>query len=152
MMGIDDIFISFITSYITGMIDRLAELMMKRDTAFGTQHIRRGLTKHKAVDGYISRLCGGVGRSTLKDPCFKERILPVVVDDTIRDNQYYVDLVSYWKKQKEEQENMLQQLMEIDPDMVYPQEVSCKEIMEVYGLLYRLDECRQSGCSLCNEV
>lgn len=71
----------------------------------------------------------------LKDPCFKERILPVVVDDTIRDNQYYVDLVSYWKKQKEEQENMLQQLMEIDPDMVYPQEVSCKEIMEVYGLL-----------------
>lgn len=57
MMGIDDIFISFITSYITGMIDRLAELMMKRDTAFGTQHIRRGLTKHKAVDGYIRRYC-----------------------------------------------------------------------------------------------
>lgn len=67
MMGIDDIFISFITSYITGMLPSLKEI--------------------------------------------------------------------FSKKQKDKQENMLQQLMEIDPDMGYPQEVSCKEIMEVYGLL-----------------
>ena len=42
----------------------------------------------------------------LQDPCFKERILPVVVDDTIRDDQFYVELVKFWKELKDKQEGI----------------------------------------------
>lgn len=71
----------------------------------------------------------------LQDPRFKERILPVVVDDTIRDNQFYVEMVKFWKEKKEKQEGIVEQLIEIDPEMAEPQEVVLKEIKEVYRLL-----------------
>lgn len=71
----------------------------------------------------------------LQDPSFKERILPVVVDDTIRDDQFYVEMVKYWKEKKEKQEGMVEQLIGIDPEMAKPEEVKLKEIKEVYELL-----------------
>lgn len=71
----------------------------------------------------------------LNDISFKDQILPVVVDDTIRDDKFYVDMVRFWKKQKDEQENIIKQLIDIDPDMVKPEEVKLKEIETVYDLL-----------------
>lgn len=71
----------------------------------------------------------------LQDSGFKDRILPVVVDDTIRDDQFYVELVKFWKEQKDKQEVIVNQLLEIDPDMAEPQQTKLDEINAVYGLL-----------------
>lgn len=71
----------------------------------------------------------------LQDPDYKNRILPVVVDDTIRDDQFYVELVKYWKELKDKQEGIVEQLIDIDPDMAGPQKVKLEEINAVYGLL-----------------
>ena len=71
----------------------------------------------------------------LQDPSYKDRILPVVVDDTIRDDQFYVELVKYWKETKDKQEDIVKQLVAIDPDMAEPQQTKLDEINDVYGLL-----------------
>ena len=76
----------------------------------------------------------------MKDPCYKDRILPVVVDDTIRESQFYVDLVKYWKEEKEKQENVVKQLLEIDEDMAEPQQMKLNEIKDVYALLKGITE------------
>lgn len=71
----------------------------------------------------------------LQDPSYKDRILPVVVDDTIRDDQFYVELVKYWKETKDKQEDIVKQLVAIDPDVAEPQQTKLDEINDVYGLL-----------------
>lgn len=76
----------------------------------------------------------------MKDPCFKDRILPVVVDDTIRESQFYVDLVKYWKEEKNKQEDIVKQLLEIDEEMAEPQQTKLNEIKDVYALLKGITE------------
>ena len=76
----------------------------------------------------------------LQDPCYKDRILPVVVDDTIRESQFYVDLVKYWKEEKDKQEDIVKQLLEIDEEMVEPQQTKLNEIKDVYALLKGITE------------
>ena len=76
----------------------------------------------------------------MKDPCYKDRILPVVVDDTIRESQFYVDLVKYWKEEKDKQEDIVKQLLEIDGDMAEPQQTKLNEIKDVYALLKGITE------------
>lgn len=71
----------------------------------------------------------------LQAPSFKDRILPVVIDDTIRDDQFYVELVKHWKEQKDKHEDIVKQLLYIDPDMAEPQQAKLDEINAVYGLL-----------------
>jgi len=71
----------------------------------------------------------------LQDQSFKDRILPVVVDDTIRDDLFYVELVRFWKELKEKQEGIVKQMQEIDPDMAEPQQTKLNEINIIYGLL-----------------
>jgi len=76
----------------------------------------------------------------MKDPCYKDRILPVVVDDTIRESQFYVDLVKYWKEEKDKQEDIVKQLLEIDEEMAEPQQTKLNEIKDVYALLKCITE------------
>ena len=71
----------------------------------------------------------------LEDHEYKNRLLPVVVDDTIRDDEFYVELVTYWKEQKDKQSQIVDKLRAVDPDMAEPQEVKLREISQVYDLL-----------------
>lgn len=71
---------------------------------------------------------------------YKDRILPVVVDDTIRDDDFYVELVRHWKEKKDKQTGIVEKLRDIDPDMVEPEETKMKEIELVYGLLKVIKE------------
>lgn len=71
----------------------------------------------------------------IENPNFKERLLPVVVDDTIRDDLFYVDLVRFWKEKLDNQEYIIQQLSKIDPNKVGPEEEKLQEIKDVYKLL-----------------
>lgn len=71
----------------------------------------------------------------LKDTAYKDRLLPVVVDDTIRDEKFYVELVRHWKEQKDRQTSIVSELQDIDADMAEPEEVKLKEIEIVYGFL-----------------
>ena len=59
----------------------------------------------------------------------------MVVDDTIRGDQFYVELVKFWKELKDKQEGIVKQLLEIDPDMAEPQQTKLNEINTVYSLL-----------------
>ena len=76
----------------------------------------------------------------MKDPCYKDRILPVVVDDTIRESQFYVDLVKYWKEEKDKQEDIVKQLIKIDEELAEPQQKKLNEIKDVYALLKCITE------------
>lgn len=69
------------------------------------------------------------------NPSYKERILPVVVEDTIRDSQFYIQLVEFWKSKKDEVQENVRQLRAIDPEMAEPEEKVLSEINEVYSLL-----------------
>jgi CRISPR/Cas system CSM-associated protein Csm2 small subunit len=71
---------------------------------------------------------------------YKDRILPVVVDDTIRDDDFYVELVKHWKEKKDKQTEIVEKLRAIDPDMAEPEEVKLKELEQVYGLLKVIKE------------
>lgn len=71
---------------------------------------------------------------------YKDRMLPVVVDDTIRDDNFYVELVRHWKEKKDKQTEIVEKLRDIDPDMAEPAEMKLKEIEQVYGLLKVIKE------------
>jgi len=71
---------------------------------------------------------------------YKDRMLPVVVDDTIRDDDFYVELVKHWKEKKDKQTEIVEKLRDIDPDMAEPEEVKLKEIEQVYSLLKVIKE------------
>ena len=71
---------------------------------------------------------------------YKDRILPVVVDDTIRDDDFFVELVRLWKEKKDKQTEIVEKLRDIDPDMAEPEEIKLKEIEPVYGLLKVIKE------------
>lgn len=66
---------------------------------------------------------------------YENRILPVVMDDTIRESLFYVDLVKYWKGKKEEQGEVVNQLNAIDPAMAEPEAEKLREIEAVYSKL-----------------
>lgn len=69
-----------------------------------------------------------------------DKILPVVVDDSIRERRFYIDMVQYWKEQKEKVADDVDTMMSIDPDMVEPLEREKKEINAIYGLLQRIKD------------
>ena len=71
---------------------------------------------------------------------YKDRMLPVVVDDTIRDDDFYVELVKHWKEKNDKQTEIVEKLRNIDPDMAEPEETKLKEIEQVYGLLKVIKE------------
>lgn len=71
---------------------------------------------------------------------YKDRMLPVVVDDTIRDDNFYVELVKHWKEEKDKHTEIVEKLRDLDPDMAEPEEMKLKEIEQVYGLLKVIKE------------
>ena len=71
---------------------------------------------------------------------YEDRMLPVVVDDTIRDDDFYVELVKHWKEKKDKQTEIVEKLRDLDPDMAEPEEMKLKEIEQVYGLLKVIKE------------
>lgn len=71
----------------------------------------------------------------MEDESYFKRILPVVVDDTIRNSKFYLDLVKYWKDQKDEQETLVAELKKIDVGVAAPEEEKLKELEAVFKLL-----------------
>ena len=71
---------------------------------------------------------------------YKYRMLPVVVDDTIRDDNFYVELIKHWKEEKDKRTEIVEKLRAIDPDMAEPEEVKLKETEQVYGLFKVIKE------------
>ena len=51
-----------------------------------------------------------------------------------------MDLVKYWKEEKDKQEDIVKQLQEIDESMVEPQQNRLNEIKDVYALLKGITE------------
>ena len=71
----------------------------------------------------------------MEDTAFKDRVLPVVVDDSIRDSYFYVELVKFWKEQKDTQTSLVGELRKIDPTQAKPEETNLNEIETIYRLL-----------------
>ena len=69
---------------------------------------------------------------------YEKRIIPVVTDDTIRDPYFYIDLVKYWKEQKEEKQNIVNQMLEVDPECAKPLEAELKEVAQIYEFLGKI--------------
>lgn len=80
-------------------------------------------------------LCGILERKDGRD-----KILPVVVDDSIRDSRFYIDMVKHWKAQKEKKAEEVDELMGIDPAMVGPLKREKEEIDAIYGLLLEIKD------------
>ena len=76
----------------------------------------------------------------LENEQYKERILPVVMDDTIRSSLFYVDLVGYWKGKKDEQEEMVRELNLINPNKAKPEAAKLKVIETIYDKLDAIKE------------
>lgn len=71
----------------------------------------------------------------MEDPCYKNRILPVVVDNDIRESQFYLDLVTFWKEKRDEQKVLVEKLIGIDPEMAWPEREKLDEMEAVYKLV-----------------
>lgn len=71
----------------------------------------------------------------MEDASYIERILPVVVDDSIRDPMFYVDLAEYWKGERDSQYELVERLSAMDPVLASPEEENLKEIEVIYSFL-----------------
>ena len=71
----------------------------------------------------------------MEDTSYIERILPVVVDDGIREPMFYADLAEYWKGQRDSQYELVERLRAIDPVLAGPEEDNLKEIEAIYSFL-----------------
>lgn len=71
----------------------------------------------------------------MNHPDYIKRILPVVVDDNVRNTSFYISLAKYWKKQKEQQEKTVKKLKEVDEFLAAPEEKKLREIEAIYKLL-----------------
>lgn len=66
---------------------------------------------------------------------YKNYRLPVVIDDSIRDSYFYVELVKHWKEEKEQQHSIVADFLDTDPDMAGPEQIKEDEIKQIYSLL-----------------
>ena len=71
----------------------------------------------------------------MEDSAFESRILPVVMDDALRGADFYKELLSHWKQKLDEQQQLVDDLKEIDPDKAEPEEEELKEIKAAYDVL-----------------
>ena len=71
----------------------------------------------------------------MEDPSFEEKILPVVMDDTLRGADFYKELLSYWKQKLDEQQQLVADLKDIDQDKAEPEEEELREIKAAYDIL-----------------
>jgi len=69
-----------------------------------------------------------------------DRILPVVVDDSIRDRRFYIDMVKHWKEQRDMIADDVNTMMSIDSDMVGPLAKEQEEINAIYGFLQKIKD------------
>ena len=82
-----------------------------------------------------SRNCMYELSGIMEDDSYKERILPVVTDDTIRESVFYLELVKYWKGELDQQSSLVDKLREIDSSMAKPEEEKMSEMEAVYNIL-----------------
>ena len=66
------------------------------------------------------------------------KILPVVVDDSIRERSFYKELVKHWKKEKDELEEEVEEMKEYGKEIVAPIEDELKEVSTIFGFLGEL--------------
>lgn len=71
----------------------------------------------------------------IQDSNFKKRILPIRIDREIKDDHYYVTLVDHWNKEKEKQEKIVNDLIEIDQNKADTGKQKLKDITLIYNLL-----------------
>lgn len=68
------------------------------------------------------------------------KIIPLVMDDTIRDSLFYVDLVKYWKDKKDKQEEVVLKLRIIDPEMEEPEVEILNNMKAIYRILPKIKD------------
>ena len=66
------------------------------------------------------------------------KILPVVVDDSIRERSFYKELVKHWKKELDELEKEVEEMKEYGKEIVAPIEDELKEVSTIFGFLGEL--------------
>ena len=71
----------------------------------------------------------------MEDPAFEDRIMPVVMDDTLRGADFYKELLLYWKQKLDEQQQLVADLKDIDQDKAEPEEEELREIKATYDVL-----------------
>lgn len=69
---------------------------------------------------------------------WKDKILPVVVDDSIRDRSFYIELVKHWKSEKNTLEKNIEELKEIDENCAAPIEEELREANDIFNFLPEL--------------
>ena len=66
---------------------------------------------------------------------WQKKILPVVVDDSIRERSFYKELVKHWKSQIDDLEKETDDLMEFGPEIVAPIEEELNEVKTIFSFL-----------------
>ena len=69
---------------------------------------------------------------------WQKRILPVVVDDSIRERSFYIELVKHWKAEKSSLEKDIEELKAIDESSATPLEEELKEVDAIFSFLSEL--------------
>lgn len=66
---------------------------------------------------------------------WQKKILPVVVDDSIRERSFYKELVKHWKSQIDELEKEAEELKEYGAEIVAPIEEELNEVRKIFSFL-----------------
>ena len=69
---------------------------------------------------------------------WKDKVLPVVVDDSIRERTFYIELVKHWKTEKESLEKDIEELKAIDENSAAPLEDELREANDIFNFLPEL--------------
>lgn len=83
----------------------------------------------------LSKNCMYELSGIMKHKGWQKRILPVVVDDSIRERSFYKELVRHWKGQINELEKETEDLKEFGANIVAPIEEELNECKTIFGFL-----------------
>lgn len=74
----------------------------------------------------------------MEDTKYFKKILPLVMDDEIRQGEFYLNLVKYWEEEKKKQQEEVDKFKGLDPIYVEPIKEKLDEIIEICKLLPEL--------------
>lgn len=74
----------------------------------------------------------------MEDTEYFKKILPVVIDDEIRQGEFYLNLVKYWEEEKKKQQEEVDRFDGLDSMYVEPIKEKLDEIVEICKLLPEL--------------
>lgn len=71
----------------------------------------------------------------MQHPDCADRLIPICCDDSVRNDEFYIELIKKWKNKIAKHQKNVDEMEEIDPEQAGPLKRKLKEVNDVYAML-----------------